>query len=141
MKPGGANEEPIVSDLTFFVEFAGSMAVVALPIVVLLRLLAAHGASGITDLFMVTGRFDVGAGSPEEETPPRWHLERLAPPRPAATPSEDRAWEPLGESGRPHPGQVALGDLTLVQQPAEEGIERAIAVVGGGGLPALEERG
>ena len=83
MKPGGANEEPIVSDLMFF-EFAGSIAVVALPIVVLLRLLAANGASGITDLFMVTGRFDVGAGSPEEETPPRWHPERLTPPRPAA---------------------------------------------------------
>ena len=91
MKPGGANEEPIVSDLTFFVEFAGSIAVVALPIVVLLRLLAANGASGITDLFMVTGRFDVGAGAPEEETPPRWHPERLAPPRPAATSSADRA--------------------------------------------------
>ena len=91
MKPGGANEEPIVSDLTSFVEFAGSIAVVALPIVVLLRLLAANGASGITDLFMVTGRFDVGAGSPEEETPPRWHPERLTPPRPAATSSEDRA--------------------------------------------------
>ena len=84
MKPGGANEEPIVSDLTSFVEFAGSIAVVALPIVVLLRLVAANGASGITDLFMVTGRFDVGAASPEEETPPRWHPERLTPPRRAA---------------------------------------------------------
>ena len=91
MKPGGANEEPIVSDLTFVVEFAGSIAVVALPIVVLLRLVAANGASGITDLFMVTGRFDIGAGSPEEETPPRWHPERLTPPRPAATSSEDSA--------------------------------------------------
>ncbi len=85
MKLGGANEEPIVSDLTFFVEFAGSIAVVALPIVVLLRLLAAHGASGITDLFMVRGGFDAAAGSPEEETPPRWYPERLAPPRPGAT--------------------------------------------------------
>ena len=91
MKPGGANGEPIVSDLTFFVEFAGSIAVVALPIVVLLRLVTANGASGIIDLCMVTGRFDVGAGSPEEETPPRWHPERLAPPRPSATASEDRA--------------------------------------------------
>ena len=80
-----------MSDLTFFVEFAGSIAVVALPIVVLLRLVAANGASGITDLFMVTGRFDIGAGSPEEETPPRWHPELLTPPRPAATSSEDRA--------------------------------------------------
>ena len=79
-----------MSDLTFFVEFAGSIAVVALPIVVLLRLLAANGASGITDLFIVTGRFDAGAGSPEEETPPRWHPERLAP-RPPATSSEGRA--------------------------------------------------
>ena len=91
MKPGGANEEPIVSDLTSFVEFAGSIAVVALPIVVLLRLVAANGASGITDLFMVTVRSDVEAGPPEEETPPRWHPERLTPPRPAATSSEDRA--------------------------------------------------
>ena len=79
-----------MSDLTFFVEFAGSIAVVALPIVVLLRLLAANGASGITDLFMVTGRFDVGAGAPEEETPPRWHPERLAPPRQAATAKKKR---------------------------------------------------
>ena len=85
MKPGGANEEPIVSDLTFFVEFAGSIAVIVLPIVVLLRLVAANGASGITNLFMVTVRFDVGAGSPEEETPPRWHPERLAPPSRANT--------------------------------------------------------
>jgi len=81
MKPGGVNEEPIVSDLTFFVEFAGSIAVIALPIVVLLRLLAANGASGITDLFMVRGAFDAAAGSPEEETPPRWYPERLALPR------------------------------------------------------------
>ena len=80
-----------MSDLTFFVEFAGSIAVVALPIVVLLRLVAANGASGITDLFMVTIRPDVVAGPPEEETPPRWHPERLTPPRPAATSSEDRA--------------------------------------------------
>ena len=91
MKPGGANEEPIVSDLTSFVEFAGSIAVVALPIVVLLRLVAATGASGITDLFMVTVRSDVEAGPPEEETPPRWHPERLTPPRRAATSSEDGA--------------------------------------------------
>ena len=77
-----------MSDLTVFVEFAGSIAVVALPIGVLLRLLAANGASGITDLFVVTGRFDIGAGAPEEETPPRWHPERLTPPRPAATSSK-----------------------------------------------------
>ena len=37
-----------MSDLTFFVEFAGSIVVVALPVVVLLRLVAANGASGIT---------------------------------------------------------------------------------------------
>ena len=91
MKPGGANEEPIVSDLTFFVEFAGSIAVVALPIVILLRLVAANGASGITELFMVTVQSDVVAGPPEEETPPRWHPERLTPPRRAATSSEDSA--------------------------------------------------
>ena len=100
MKPGGANEEPIVSDLTSFVEFAGSIAVVALPIVVLLRLLAANGASGITDLFMVTLRSDVGAGPPEEETPPRWHPERLTPPRPAATSGDDRASVPKGRRRR-----------------------------------------
>ena len=114
MKPGGANEEPIVSDLMFF-EFAGSIAVVALPIVVLLRLLAANGASGITDLFMVTGRFDVGAGSPEEETPLRWHPERLTPPRRAAMSSEDRVTpkrsEPV-EAGRGLRPDVSRGNRT-----------------------------
>ena len=69
-----------MSDLTFFVEFAGSLVAVAVPIVVLLRLLVANGASGITDLFTVTGRFDEGAGAPEEDTPPRWRPERLAMP-------------------------------------------------------------
>ncbi|HET9346972.1 MAG TPA: hypothetical protein VFO05_14865 [Candidatus Limnocylindrales bacterium] len=69
-----------MSDLTFFVEFAGSIVAVALPVVVILRLLVANGPSGITDLFTVTGRFDEEAGPPEEEAPPRWRPERLATP-------------------------------------------------------------
>ena len=95
-----------MSDLTFFVEFAGSIAVVALPIVVLLRLLAANGASGITDLFMVTGRFDVGAGSPEEETPPRWDPERLAPPRQAATSVSAARHGQANSNRRPFPAST-----------------------------------
>ena len=108
-----------MSDLTSVVEFAGSIAVVALPIIVLLRLVAANGASGISDLFMVTVRFDVEAGPPEEETPPRWHPERLTPPRPVAT-SEDRpsprATIPAG--GRQARSRPAVGRGTV---PAADG--------------------
>jgi hypothetical protein len=131
MKPGGANEEPIVSDITFFVEFVGSIAVVAVPIVVLLRLLAANGASGITDLFVVTGRFDIGAGAPEEETPPRWHPERLAPRRPAATTSEDCV-TPRNDPGRLTPSAVPGRTWAEGTGSAADGSVRAASWRGSG---------
>jgi hypothetical protein len=84
----GARKESIVSDLTFIVEFLGSIVVIGLPIVAILLLLVRDGAVGITDLFLARG-WDEGSGPAEEETPPRWRPELLRPRRtqyPAVSP-------------------------------------------------------
>jgi hypothetical protein len=72
----GARKESIVSDLTFLLAFLGSIVALALPIVVILRLLLVDGADGITDLFLAR-RWDEGGGPAEEEAPPRWRPELL----------------------------------------------------------------
>jgi len=81
----GARKESIVSDLTFMLAFLGSIVALALPIVVILRLLLVDGADGITSLFLVRP-WDEGSGPAEEETPPRWHPELLRP-RPTQYPA------------------------------------------------------
>src|SRR5678815_5027181 len=48
----GARKESIVSDLTFMLAFMGSIVALALPIVVIVRLLLVDGADGITSLFL-----------------------------------------------------------------------------------------
>jgi hypothetical protein len=78
---------PIVSDLLFVFEFAGSIIVIALPILLILRLLAGGGARGITDLFMVHGSDD-DVAPVEEETPPRWRPELLTARRRTVAPEE-----------------------------------------------------
>ena len=80
-----------MSDLTFFVEFAGSIAVIAAPVVVIARLLAADGGAGITDLFMVPRPEDLGPPPLEEASPARWRVERLTPRRRATPSSGDDA--------------------------------------------------
>jgi hypothetical protein len=72
----GARKESIVNDLTFVVQFLGSIVVLALPVAVILRLLLIDGADGITDLFLAR-RWDEGSRPAEEETPPRWRPELL----------------------------------------------------------------
>jgi hypothetical protein len=79
-----------VSDLLFILEFAGSIIVIALPIVLILRLLAADGARGITSLFMVHPADD-DVAPVEEETPPRWQPELLAARRRTVAPEEEGA--------------------------------------------------
>jgi len=74
----GARKESIVSDLTFMLAFLGSIVALALPIVVILRLLLVDGADGITALFLARP-WDDGSRPPEEETPARWRPELLRP--------------------------------------------------------------
>jgi len=81
----GARKESIVSDLTFMLAFMGSIVALALPIVVIVRLLLVDGADGITSLFLARPWHE-GSGPAEEETPPRWHPELLRP-RPAQYPA------------------------------------------------------
>jgi len=67
-----------VPDLTFLTEVIMSIAAVALPIGLILWLLAA-GDVGVADMFMVPRDQHSRATEVEEEPAPRWRTERLRP--------------------------------------------------------------
>ena len=67
-----------MADLRSLVEFIGSIAVIAVPVVLILRLLWAHGAFDAYDiLFTLPGEPLLGKGPPEEDPSPRWRPELL----------------------------------------------------------------
>ena len=74
-----------MADLRSLVEFTASIAVVAVPVVVILRLLWTHGAfDGYDILFTLPGEPLLGKGPPEEDPSPRWRPELLRAPHGAA---------------------------------------------------------
>jgi len=85
---------PIVADLTFLVDFTISMIAVVLPIVLIVRLLAADDDFTVGDLFMLPIMPILEPLPPEEETPARWRPELIRP--------RHRASEPVA-SGRHAP--------------------------------------
>jgi len=87
-----------VADLTFLIDFTVSMTAVVLPIVLIVRLLAADDDFTVGDLFILP-IMPIGEPlPPEEETPPRW--------RPELIRARQRASEPVASS-RQAPGHRA----------------------------------
>lgn len=63
-----------MTDLRFFVEVTVSIAVLASPIVIIVRLLAASGDVTVGDLFIPSSDLR-GPGPANEDPPPRWRPE------------------------------------------------------------------
>jgi hypothetical protein len=68
---------PIVADLEFLVELTLSIAVVALPIVLIVRLLVGNGDHTVSGLFILPTAEALGPGPADEDPAPRWRPELI----------------------------------------------------------------
>lgn len=98
---------PIVADITFLVDFTVSMTAVILPIVLIVRLLAADDDFTVGELFILP-IMPIGEPlPPEEETPPRWRPELIRARHRASEPvaaafSSQQVFRPINGSEAEH---------------------------------------
>jgi hypothetical protein len=109
-----------VADLRFLVEFTVSIAVLASPIVLIARLLAADGDVTVGDLYIPRSDDLLGPGAIDEDPPPRWRPELIGAHHHAAEPvtsgsrvsRANRSWDHERETDGPSGAVVRAGSAT-----------------------------